>query len=112
MFTTHDDTAPHEPAVSRSAVSSVSPLKLLRGAGIAYQAGQQATPEPPPSGLIERTDRTMGVINGWIAAAFFFDLIFWSDAQQLYQVAKTLGLNRSEKLDRYRWKTDDKHRGD
>ena len=23
----------------------------------------------------------------------------WSDAQQLYQVAKTLGLNRSEKLD-------------
>jgi len=32
---------------------------------------------------MDQADRVMGVVNGWIAAVFFFDVIFWNDAQTL-----------------------------
>jgi AGCS family alanine or glycine:cation symporter len=32
---------------------------------------------------MDGADRVMGTINGWIASAFFFDLIFWNDALRL-----------------------------
>jgi AGCS family alanine or glycine:cation symporter len=103
-FASRDDTAPHRPAgggpavfltpaVSRASASpsfaspatpAVTPPTLLRGSTPAYLALQQsAPPEPEPVGFMAGADRLMGVVNGWIAAAFFFDLIFWSDAQRL-----------------------------
>ena len=70
-FTPHHETVPREPAASDSAASPVSPPTLLRGSGPAYQALPQSTPEPEPAGFIDRADRTMGVVNGWIAAVSF-----------------------------------------
>ena len=83
-FTPRHDTVPQEAVASRSAASSVSPPALLRGSAPAYLALQQSTPEPPrPTGFMDGADRAMGVVNGWIATVFFFDLIFWNDAQRL-----------------------------
>ena len=82
-FTPQQNAAPAEPAAARAAASSVAPPALLRGAAPSYQALQQSTPEPQPTGVMDGADRAMGVVNGWIAAVFFFDLIFWNDAQRL-----------------------------
>jgi AGCS family alanine or glycine:cation symporter len=35
------------------------------------------------SALIDQADRLMGVVNGWLASLFFFDVIVWNDAQRL-----------------------------
>ncbi|HEU5049382.1 MAG TPA: alanine/glycine:cation symporter family protein [Gemmatimonadales bacterium] len=32
------------------------------------------------SGFMARTDRVVGVMNGWLAAVFFWDVLFWDDA--------------------------------
>ena len=82
-FTPRHETGPREPAASSSAASSVSSPTLLRGSDPAYQALQQSAPEPQPAGFMDRADRTMGVVNSWIGAVFFFDLIFWNDTQRL-----------------------------
>ena len=82
-FAPRQDAGPAEPAASSAAASSVAPPALLRGAAPAYQALQQSTPEPRRTGFMDGADRAMGVVNGWIAAVFFFDLIFWNDAQRL-----------------------------
>ncbi len=83
-FTPRHETVAQEAATSRSAASSVSPPTLLRGSAPAYLALQQSTPEPPqPTGFMDGADRAMGVVNGWIGAVFFFDVIFWNDAQRL-----------------------------
>ena len=82
-FTLRHEAAPQEPAASSAAVSSISLPPLLRGSAPAYQALQQSAPEPEPAGFMNRADRTMGVVNGWIGTVFFFDLIFWNDAQRL-----------------------------
>ena len=68
-------------AASNPAVPAASAPGLLRGAVLAYGAPQQAASEPQPSGFMDRTDRVMGVVNSWVGAVFFFDLIFWNDAQ-------------------------------
>ena len=34
-------------------------------------------------GFMAAADRTMGVVNGWIATFFFFDVLFWTDAAVL-----------------------------
>jgi AGCS family alanine or glycine:cation symporter len=74
----------HVSTVSRAATAAPP---LLRGSVpeyLALQAAQQAPPDAPPStGLMDQADRVMGVVNGWIAAVFFFDVIFWNDAQTL-----------------------------
>ena len=82
-FTPRHEAAPQEPAAPHPVVSPVQPPDLLRGSVPAYLALQQSTPEPPPAGFIDWADRAMGIVNGWIGAAFFFDLIFWNDAQRL-----------------------------
>jgi AGCS family alanine or glycine:cation symporter len=72
------------PAVSSLVRSSITPPTLLRGSAAAYLAQQQSgLPEPKPIGFMDGADRVMGIVNGWIAGAFFFDLIFWNDAQRL-----------------------------
>ena len=72
------------PSFSSPRTSSVTPPTLLRGSAPAYLVLQQSTlQEPEPGGFMDGADRVMGIINGWIAAAFFFDLIFWNDALRL-----------------------------
>ena len=68
-------------AASNPAVPAASAPGLLGGAVLAYGAPQQAASEPQPSGFMDRADRVMGVVNSWVGAVFFFDLIFWNDAQ-------------------------------
>ena len=86
-FAPHDDAVAQQSGTARSATSSIappiSPPALLRGSAPAYLALQQSTPEPRPAGLMDGADRVMGVVNAWIGAVFFFDLIFWNDAQRL-----------------------------
>ena len=73
--------------VSTASRAATAAPPLLRGSVpeyLALQAAQQAPPDAPPStGLMDQADRVMGVVNGWIAAVFFFDVIFWNDAQTL-----------------------------
>jgi AGCS family alanine or glycine:cation symporter len=72
------------PAVSSLVTSPVSPPMVLRGSAPAYLAqSESGLPEPDAGGFMDGADRLMGIVNGWIAAAFFFDVIFWNDAQRL-----------------------------
>ena len=76
--------SPTPPSFSSPVTPTVIPPTLLRGSASAYLALQQSTlPEPEPGGFMDGADRLMGVVNGWIAAAFFFDLIFWNDGMRL-----------------------------
>jgi AGCS family alanine or glycine:cation symporter len=66
------------------AATVVSPPALLRAGAPGVVALQQTAPAPPPpGGFMDRADRAMGAVNGWIGAVFFFDVIFWNDAQRL-----------------------------
>jgi AGCS family alanine or glycine:cation symporter len=72
------------PSFSSPRTSSVTPPTLLRGSAPAYLALQQSTiQESESSKFMDGADRLMGTINGWIASAFFFDLIFWNESLRL-----------------------------
>ena len=72
------------PSFSSPRTSSVTPPTLLRGSAPAYLALQQSTLQgSEPGGFMNGADRLMGTINGWIASAFFFDLIFWDETLRL-----------------------------
>jgi AGCS family alanine or glycine:cation symporter len=76
--------SPAAPSYSSPGTSSVTPPTLLRGSAPAYLALQQSTlQEPESGGFMDGADRLMGVVNGWIATAFFFDVIFWDDTLRL-----------------------------
>ena len=73
-----------ERASSEVREAAPAPPTLLRGAGAARLFALQETPDVTESAsLWDSADRAMGVVNGWIASVFFFDLIFWNDAQRL-----------------------------
>ncbi|MGH7539375.1 MAG: alanine/glycine:cation symporter family protein, partial [Gemmatimonadota bacterium] len=64
-----------------AASAPAAPAPLRGSVPAAFATAQEPTEQP--SGFIGQADRVMGVVNGWIGAVLFFDLIFWSDTQTL-----------------------------
>jgi AGCS family alanine or glycine:cation symporter len=54
-------------------------LLLGSAATLAAQAADSAAAEAAPGGFMATVDGAVGVINGWIGAFFFYDVMFWDD---------------------------------
>jgi AGCS family alanine or glycine:cation symporter len=65
---------PADAATSTPAMSLLEPLQDLP---------IQAEEPTGPTGFQAAADAAMGVVNGWVAAVFFFDLIFWDADYEL-----------------------------
>jgi AGCS family alanine or glycine:cation symporter len=69
-------------------VGALAASPLVTGSDLAAQdapvqlAFQATDSAPAPSGLMDRADGAMGVVNGWIGTVLFFDLIFWDNGQE------------------------------
>jgi AGCS family alanine or glycine:cation symporter len=56
---------------------------LIPGEGHLIAAQQETATAAAQPGFMDRADQVMGMVNGWIGAVFFFDVIFWDDGQRL-----------------------------
>jgi AGCS family alanine or glycine:cation symporter len=65
----------------RRAVASLAVLLLGSATTLVAQATDTVAVvvEATPSGFMATVDSAVGVINGWIAAFFFYDVMFWDD---------------------------------
>lgn len=68
------------PFLARLRRATVPLVVLLLGTAPALAA---QAPEVVGGGLIAKVDGAMGVVNGYISAFFFYDVMFWDDAVQL-----------------------------
>lgn len=66
-----------------AALTSAGPALVALGPTPATLAVAQDGSQSGPSGFAGRADATMGRVNSWIAAVFFFDLIFWDAGHAL-----------------------------
>ena len=67
-------------------LTTVQPGEYLlasSGPATATFATAQEGPQTGPIGFAQRADATMGRVNSWIAAVFFFDVIFWDAGNTL-----------------------------
>ena len=69
-----------------TALTTVQPGEYLlaspRPATATFATAQEG-PQTGPIGFAQRADATMGRVNSWIAAVFFFDVIFWDAGNTL-----------------------------
>ncbi len=65
----------------RRAVAPLAVLLLGSATTLVAQAADTVTmvEEAAPGGIMATVDRAAGVLNGWIGAFFFYDVIFWDE---------------------------------
>jgi len=74
---------------TQETIADAQPASVVAAPAVATLAAQDTAPAvatlaaqgpaPAPGGFMDAADRTMGTVNGWIGAVFFFDLAFWDD---------------------------------